>query len=205
MHSLVFVNLSSHHIFHQSGELRYFPRFSCYPVIRGEWAVNRLTVIRFSPCPYVVLFLFSNHEYHDCCASPVQSHKIPQGSRRVPHRLIPPPSPPSPQEDMDVLIKTADADADGRISLEDFRNMLNFKCVCVCAGASWRPLLKGDRPVNAQKVLNVVSFQSYFIILFFYSRMFRKLAIEVASVQNLLAFAIPNPWAVIPARFPSNS
>jgi len=30
------------------------------------------------------------------------------------------------KEDMDVLIKTADADADGRISLEDFRNMLNF-------------------------------------------------------------------------------
>lgn len=30
---------------------------------------------------------------------------------------------------MEVLIKTADADGDGKISLEDFRNMLNFKCV----------------------------------------------------------------------------
>eukprot|EP00999_Lentomonas_sp_LEN2_P002734 NODE_606_length_1330_cov_73.290108_g567_i0.p1 GENE.NODE_606_length_1330_cov_73.290108_g567_i0~~NODE_606_length_1330_cov_73.290108_g567_i0.p1 ORF type:complete len:231 (-),score=39.03 NODE_606_length_1330_cov_73.290108_g567_i0:532-1224(-) len=30
------------------------------------------------------------------------------------------------KEDMDVLIKTADVDNDGKISLEDFRNMLNF-------------------------------------------------------------------------------
>jgi len=30
------------------------------------------------------------------------------------------------KEDMDVLIKTADVDQDGRISLEDFRSMLNF-------------------------------------------------------------------------------
>ena len=29
-------------------------------------------------------------------------------------------------DDMEVLIKTADADGDGRISLEDFRQMLNF-------------------------------------------------------------------------------
>jgi Ca2+-binding EF-hand superfamily protein len=30
------------------------------------------------------------------------------------------------KDDMEVLIKTADVDADGKISLEDFRNMLNF-------------------------------------------------------------------------------
>lgn len=30
------------------------------------------------------------------------------------------------KDDMDVLVKTADADGDGKISLEDFRNMLNF-------------------------------------------------------------------------------
>eukprot|EP01064_Diplonema_japonicum_P013691 TRINITY_DN21243_c0_g1_i1.p1 TRINITY_DN21243_c0_g1~~TRINITY_DN21243_c0_g1_i1.p1 ORF type:complete len:211 (+),score=61.13 TRINITY_DN21243_c0_g1_i1:77-634(+) len=30
------------------------------------------------------------------------------------------------REDMDVLIKTADVDGDGKISLEDFRGMLNF-------------------------------------------------------------------------------
>eukprot|EP00760_Papus_ankaliazontas_P028544 PhM_4_TR3766/c0_g1_i1/m.59374/K02183/CALM; calmodulin len=30
------------------------------------------------------------------------------------------------KEDMDVLIKTADVDGDGKISLEDFRAMLNF-------------------------------------------------------------------------------
>lgn len=30
------------------------------------------------------------------------------------------------KDDMDVLIKTADVDSDGKISLEDFRNMLNF-------------------------------------------------------------------------------
>jgi len=30
------------------------------------------------------------------------------------------------KEDMEVLIKTADVDGDGKISLDDFRNMLNF-------------------------------------------------------------------------------
>ena len=30
------------------------------------------------------------------------------------------------RDDMEVLVKTADKDNDGRISLEDFRNMLNF-------------------------------------------------------------------------------
>lgn len=30
------------------------------------------------------------------------------------------------KEDMEVLVKTADVDGDGKISLEDFRNMLNF-------------------------------------------------------------------------------
>ena len=30
------------------------------------------------------------------------------------------------KDDMEVLIKTADVDGDGKISLEDFRNMLNF-------------------------------------------------------------------------------
>ena len=30
------------------------------------------------------------------------------------------------KEDMEVLIKTADIDGDGKISLDDFRNMLNF-------------------------------------------------------------------------------
>lgn len=30
------------------------------------------------------------------------------------------------KEDMEILVKTADADGDGKISLEDFRSMLNF-------------------------------------------------------------------------------
>mmetsp|Transcript_82820 Transcript_82820/g.138211 ORF Transcript_82820/g.138211 Transcript_82820/m.138211 type:complete len:171 (+) Transcript_82820:22-534(+) len=30
------------------------------------------------------------------------------------------------KEDMEVLVKTADVDGDGKISLDDFRNMLNF-------------------------------------------------------------------------------
>ena len=40
------------------------------------------------------------------------------------------------KEDMDVLIKTADVDGDGRISLEDFRNMLQFNKNTDATGAT---------------------------------------------------------------------